>query len=103
MTDDIIETLCEKLRDRVFDVAIHVARSSGHHAHWLSAVDYRSDPLDQALVNRVIETIVGSLQWAQKHPEVDAIRARALSPSAPLEIADPGDPVNSMPAPPMKD
>lgn len=63
----------EATREQIIKAAQHHIRKQCHHAAWLSAVEYRNDPFDQALVNRIIENAVESLNWMMAHPEADEI------------------------------
>jgi hypothetical protein len=42
---------------------------NSHHCLWLNAVAYRSDPLDQALVNHVLKGAADSLEWLAQNPD----------------------------------
>jgi hypothetical protein len=61
-----------------------------HHCHWLNAVGYRSNPLDQTLVNHVLAGAAESIRWLANNPdklaalmqcasEIDARKASSAS------------------------
>jgi hypothetical protein len=49
--------------------AARIIGGNSHHCHWLNAVGYRSDPLDQALVNHVLKGAADSLEWLAQNPD----------------------------------
>jgi hypothetical protein len=58
-------------RERALRTAQKRVQSCAHHAVWLSAVNYRADPLDQTLVEHIIASVVQSIEWTIAHPEAD--------------------------------
>ena len=60
--------------DDILRAAIKAVLGCGHHCHWLPAVNYRNDPMDQQLVDAVLDNAAEAIGNMIRKPELLELR-----------------------------